>query len=295
MRRRTLLTAPALLALPRLAHAAPVLRVAYAGSMGVVMDRVLGPDFAKAQGCEYQGIAQGAYGLARLIAAGTLQADLFISITAGPVRVVQQAGKAGPATPVASTEMVIAYSKESRFAPRFANEPWWKVLESPGLRFGRTDPVTDPQGRNIIFTLELAERFYGQRGLAERVLGPTQNPAQIFTEPSLLSRLEAGQLDAASGYRSATVSHGLPMVALPPEVNLGDPAMDAEWYSKVSITLDGKEVRPEPLVFYAVALNGAAEPALARAFIAYLTSPAGQSALAGHGYSPPRGGVLPAA
>jgi ABC-type molybdate transport system substrate-binding protein len=47
------------------AQAADVIRVAYAGSMGVVMDRFIGPAFAKANNIEFQGIGQGAYGLAR--------------------------------------------------------------------------------------------------------------------------------------------------------------------------------------------------------------------------------------
>jgi molybdate/tungstate transport system substrate-binding protein len=45
------------------AQAAGVFRVAYAGSMGVVMDRFVGPAFAKANDVEFQGIGQGAYGL----------------------------------------------------------------------------------------------------------------------------------------------------------------------------------------------------------------------------------------
>ncbi len=49
------------------------LRVAYAGSMGAVMDRHLGPTFAKAHNVQYQGEGQGAYGLAHLIAAHKLR------------------------------------------------------------------------------------------------------------------------------------------------------------------------------------------------------------------------------
>src|SRR5678816_250100 len=50
---------------PSVALAADVLRVAYAGSMGAVMDQLIGPAFAKANGVEYQGIGQGSLGLAR--------------------------------------------------------------------------------------------------------------------------------------------------------------------------------------------------------------------------------------
>ena len=56
-----------------LAADAPILRVAYAGSMGVVMDSAAGPAFAKDHHATYQGIGQGSYALARLLAAHQLQ------------------------------------------------------------------------------------------------------------------------------------------------------------------------------------------------------------------------------
>src|SRR5215475_16149434 len=85
------------------AQAADVVRVAYAGSMGVVMDRFIGPAFAKANKVEFQGIGQGAYGLARQLEGRLLQADVFLPITPGPIDVLRQAGVIGPAVPVAST------------------------------------------------------------------------------------------------------------------------------------------------------------------------------------------------
>ncbi|MEO8714360.1 MAG: extracellular solute-binding protein [Acetobacteraceae bacterium] len=298
MRRRLLLTAPALLAV-RPARAAGVLRVAYAGSMGVVMDRVLGPEFGAANAVAFQGTGQGAFGLARLLAAKTLQADVFVSVTPGPIRLLEAAGLVKDAVPIASTAMVIAYSPRSRFAPalKAAASPWWEVLRSPGLRFGRTDPITDPQGRNIIFTMQLAERYYRAPGFARAVLGADGNPAQIFTEPSLLSRLESGQIDASSGYQSAVAAHHLPYVALPPEINLSDPAYDAAWYSKAAITLPQpgggtKDVYPEPLVFYAALLEDAPSPELGRRFVAFLTSDPGQERLREGGYGPPKGGSI---
>jgi molybdate/tungstate transport system substrate-binding protein len=84
------------------AQAADVFRVAYAGSMGVVMDRFIGPAFAKANNVEYQGIGQGSYGLARQLEGRLLQADVFVPITPGPVDVVKKAGMIGSAAPVAT-------------------------------------------------------------------------------------------------------------------------------------------------------------------------------------------------
>ena len=284
------------------AQAADAFRVAYAGSMGVVMDRFIGPAFANANSVEYQGVGQGSYGLARQLEGKLLQADVFVSITPGPIDIVKKAGLIGPAVPVASTQMVIAYSPKSRFVPEFeaaaqGKKPWYEVLQTPGLRFGRTDPATDPQGQNIIFTLLLAQNFYRQPGMAERILGGYQNPQQIFAEPSLLSRLEAGQIDASSGYLSAARSHQLPFIELPDEINLSNPEMEAKWYKTVQFAVklpSGKEatLNTQPLVFYATVLKDSRQPALAEKFMQFLQSPQGQKMLRDNGYSPPKGGTI---
>ena len=284
------------------AQGAETFRVGYAGSMGVVMDRFIGPAFAKANLVEYQGIGQGSYGLARQLEGKLIRVDVFLPITPGPVDIVKKAGMIGPAIPVASTEMVIAYSPKSKFVPEFeaavqGKKPWYEVLRTSGLRFGRTDPAVDPQGQNIIFTMLLAQNFYKQPGLADQVLGDYQNPRQIFTETSMLSRLESGQLDATSGYLSAVRSHDLPFIGLPDEINLSNPDMDAKWYKTVqfSITLpSGKEatLNTQPLVFYAAVLKDSKQPALAEKFVQFLQSPEGQKLFRDNGYSPPKGGLI---
>ena len=284
------------------AQAEGTLRVAYAGSMGSVMDRFLGPTFAKKQNVEYQGIGQGAYGLARLLESKQMQADVFISITPGPIEILQKAGMIDQAVPVASTQMVIVYSPKSRFAPDFAaaaagRMPWYQVLEMPGLRLGRTDPAVDPQGQNIIFTMLLAEKYYHQPDLVKRIFGDYINPEQIFAEPSLVSRLESGQLDATSGYESAAISHHLPFVTLPAQINLSDPAMIKDWYSQVHFQLtlpNGKtaDLQTQPLVFYAAVLKNAQNPVMAQDFVRFLQSPEGQKIFRENGYSRPKGGNI---
>jgi molybdate/tungstate transport system substrate-binding protein len=276
----------------------PVLRVTYAGSMGVVMDGAAGPGFAHAHNATYQGIGQGSYALAHLLAGHQLQADVFVTITPGPMQVLKQAGMVTQAVPVASTQMVISYSPKSRFAADFAaaaqgTKTWYDVLSEPGLRLGRTDPAIDPQGANVLLTLQLAADYYHRPDLLKKITGSPQNPAQIFTEPSLMSRLEAGQIDAAVSYLSAAQSHHLPTISLPDEINLGEPSMQAQWYDRASITLDnGKTLKAQPLVFYAAVLGNAQQPQLARDFVAFLQSPQGQAMFREHGYSPPRGNGL---
>ncbi|HLW69717.1 MAG TPA: extracellular solute-binding protein [Candidatus Binataceae bacterium] len=278
-----------------LAADAPTIRVAYAGSMGAVMDQKIGPEFAMVHAADYQGIGQAAYALAHLLEAKQLRADVFVSITPGPMRILLKNGLIKEAIPVASTQMVLAYGPKSQFANAFAaagsasGQPWYKVLGSTGLRFGRTDPATDPQGRNVIFTFKLAEKYYSAAGLEKQILGEPRNPAQIFTEPSILTRLASGQIDATVGYLSAIKSQHLPYIALPREINLADPAFFDSWYSKAGFAItgpDGKPItaKPEPLVFYAAVLTNAEHPELAAAFVDFMHGPRGQQMLGGSGY-----------
>ncbi|HTW89513.1 MAG TPA: extracellular solute-binding protein [Candidatus Binataceae bacterium] len=251
--------------------------MAYAGSMGSIMDGGVKPAIAKSLGAEFQGHAQGASGLANLIVAGSLRPDVFISVTPGPMQKVLKEGKADRGIPIARTMMVIAYSPKSQYAPLFAKadnpgaKAWWQILETPGLRFGRTDPNVDPQGLNIIFTMQLAALYYHQPDLVEKILGPQINPKQIFNEPEVMARLQAGQLDASSAYATQPAAFGLPFISLPKEINLGDDSMESE-YKRAAVTLNGNTHHPAPLIFYAAVLKGAPQPKLADRFLVWLKS-----------------------
>src|SRR5260370_32401961 len=163
-----------------LAEELAVIDVAYAGSMGSLMEGPVKSAVAQTLKIEMHGRAQGSNALAQLIVAGSIPSLFFLPVTPGPMLTVLRAGKAESATPIAHTEMVIAYSPKSRFAPKLeaANKGkgnWWEVLQEPGFRFGRTDPVGDPQVRNSIFTIMLAAKVYKQPDLVDKILGPTIN------------------------------------------------------------------------------------------------------------------------
>jgi molybdate/tungstate transport system substrate-binding protein len=263
------------------------LDVAYAGSMGSMME---GPIKAAAasMGIEMRGRAQGSDALAQLIVSGSIPVDVFIPVTPGPMNTVLKAGKAQHAAPIARTEMVIAYSQKSSFAAAFASQPWYEVLQRPGVRFGRTDPATDPQGRNIVFTMQLAETYYKQPGLAKKILGDTVNASQIFSEPSVEARLQSGELDAASAYKTQPGPFNIPFVRLPEEINLGNASMNAT-YQTASFDLNGKTYHPQPLVYYAATITGSPHAERAAAFVQWFSSPPAQAILRKYAYDPPAG------
>lgn len=282
-------------AIPALASAAalPVVDVAYAGSMGSMME---GPLKSAARGdlrLDLRGRAQGSNALARLIVGGSIQPDVFMPVTPGPMMTVLRAGKARAAEPVAHTEMVIAYSPKSRFAAQLemaarGESEWWEVLQRPGLRFGRTDPAADPQGRNIIFAMMLAAKMYHRPDLVEKILGPTINEKQIFSEPTVLARLQSGELDASSAYKTQPGPFGLPYISLPKEINLSSEHVRQE-NPHVTVTVGGKTYHLEPLIYYAAVLQGAVNPQGAADFVAWLKGSKAQAIFQRYQYDPPDG------
>jgi molybdate/tungstate transport system substrate-binding protein len=279
------------LPLPLTADELSALDVAYAGSMGSLMEGPLKSSAAQTLRLELHGRAQGSSALAQLIVGGSIRPDVSISVTPSPMLTVLRAGKAAIAQPVAHTEMVIAYSPRSRFVAKLqaaaeGKARWWEALQEPGLRFGRTDPVTDPQGRNIIFTMLLAATLYKQSGLAEKILGPVINQQQIFTEPTVQARLQSGELDAASAYKTQPGPFNLPFIALPKEVNLGGQNVHTS-HPEISLSVNGKTYQPEPLIFYAAVLNDAPNAKAAAAFVDWLRRAEAQAIFSRFNYDPP--------
>ena len=271
----------------------PILDVAYAGSMGSMMEGPLKVAVRSGLQLDMRGRAQGSNALARLIVGGSIRPDVFIPVTPGPMMTVLRSDKAKSAEPIAHTEMVIAYSPKSRFAWRFeaaarGRAEWWKVLEQPGLRFGRTDPVADPQGRNIIFTMMLAAKMYHQPDLVEKTLGPTINARQIFSEPTVLARLQSGELDASSAYKIQPGPFHLPYIPLPRQINLSSERVRQDNPS-LRLTTGGKTYYPEPLIYYAAALSDSLNPKGAAEFVKWLKGSEAQSIFRRYDYDSPDG------
>lgn len=300
MNRRTLLAGTAALGAAAttnvFAQGLTTLDVAYAGSMGSMMEGPIKAGAASSLGIAMRGRAAGSDALAQLIAGGSIPADVFIPVTASPMLPVFKAGKAQSAIPIARTEMVIAYSPKGTYAQQFAAAgnrgalPWYDVLQELGIRFGRTDPNTDPQGRNIIFCLQLAEAYDKQPGLAQRILGDPVNPGQIFSEPTVMARLQSGELDAASAYKIQPGPFNLPYVTLPDAINLGNESLHAQ-YERATLELGGKTYHPEALAYYAAIITGSPHADKAAAFVQWLTGSDGQAIFKQYAYDPPVGAV----
>ncbi len=135
--------------------------------------------------------------------------------------------------PYAGTSMVVAYNPKSKYASEFkayadGSKPLqglFTLMQTPGLKLGRTDPNIDPQGRDFIYMLELAQIVLPPAdGHGRKILGTsdygTSNSSQIYAESSLDATLQSGQLDASSAFITQAIELHLPYIKLPAAINL---------------------------------------------------------------------------
>jgi molybdate/tungstate transport system substrate-binding protein len=254
--------------------------VLYAGSLATVMENGLGPAFSKATGTEYRGEAQGSLGAARMIRDGLRQPDVFISADPSVNEKVLMGSDNKDLVKwfltLASSQMVLAYNPNSKFAEQFrvaeaGSVPWYEVLKTPGVRFGRGDPRTDPKGYRTLFLFDLAAKHY-QRPELPGLLGDAINPDQVFPETVLLARVQSGQFDAGIFYKHEVVAHKMPFISFPPEINLGDPKFAAQ-YAQTSYTIpSGEQITGAPILFTITIPETVQRRATAEALVRFLLS-----------------------
>jgi len=276
---------------PAALAAAPGVSVAYAGSLALVNDQLLGPAFTRATHLAYSGRGGGAIGLAREIAQGEVTAGVFESIGTAPLAILRPRFTDWGVA-VAGTPLVVAYSPQSRYAATFRKiaagklplADLFRLMAKPGFRLARTNPATDPQGQAFVEMVHLAVRvLHLPPSLPSRILGPVENPQQIFAEESELFEIQAGAVDAGSAFLPAARQRHLPYIVLGPQLDFADPA-EAALYRSVTLRLPHTApVHGAPLAVYATVLRGG-DTAAGTRFVAFLLSSQGQSILRRAGY-----------
>ena len=102
----------------------------------------------------------------------------------------------------------------------------------------------------MIVTAKLANLYYNDSGIKQKILGADRNTKQIFPEEILKTILEQGQLDAVASYKHEAIARGLSYISLPAQINLGDPTF-ADFYRKASYIMEsgGQTVFGKPIYF----------------------------------------------
>jgi molybdate/tungstate transport system substrate-binding protein len=139
----------------------------------------------------------------------------------------------------ARNRMIIGYTDRSRHAAEIDSTNWPRILSEKGVEVGRPDPNTAPAGYRTLLTLQLAESYYHQPRLAQRILGNAPPTNMRPNAAELAALLQTGELDYIFDYESVAAAYGFHALHLPAAIDLGDPARGAE-YQRARIRVKGK-------------------------------------------------------
>lgn len=174
----------------------------------------------------------------------------------------------------AGNEMSIVYHPASRFSDSISANNWYRLLLNPDVRFGRSDPDSDPCGYRAILTLKLTEKLLNQPGLTEDFLRK-DNKYIRPKEVDLLALLESGSIDYIFLYKSVAMQHKLEYLELSDSINLAVPGLH-ELYQTVSVEIAGNKPgekitqQGEAMVYGLTILNNSKNKVLAEAFISFI-------------------------
>jgi molybdate/tungstate transport system substrate-binding protein len=270
--------------------------VAYASSLEYLNENVVKPAFTAATGAGFSGTGNASGTLESDIAAGEISPNVFESVGGDNITPLEPKFTTWYIQ-YAGTHMVIAYNPKSKYASEFkayadGSKPlstlFSSLLQTPGLKLGRTDPNTDPQGRDFIYMLELAQKYYHlPSSTVAKILGTsdygTSNSSQIYAESSLDSTLESGQLDASSAFVTQAIELHLDYIPLPPQISLADASL-ASTYKTATVKLDNGMTKSGSPQVIDITTIGTPTPA-AEAFIAYTLSQEGLAQYKAGGFS----------
>lgn len=140
----------------------------------------------------------------------------------------------------ATNQIVLCYTDQSRFGGEINADNWYRILSRKEVRWGHSEPNLDPCGYRSLMVLQLAERYYQEPGLYDRLV--RNRPATNIRPKSieLVQLLRKGKLDYAWEYRSVAVQQGLRYVVLPDEINLGNYRHD-DFYKKAKVRVTGRK------------------------------------------------------
>lgn len=208
----------------------------------------------------------------------------------------------------ATNSIGLAYTNQSKYADQINSTNWYEILSKPDVRVGISDPRFDSCGYRALMVCQLAELYYDDDTILERVIGGFTPPITVnedngvyvisvpeILEPlkailrgssvRLLSILESGDLDYAFMYQSLSEQYKLDFLKLPAEIALG-----SDSHKKLARELKVKlafqrfaSVMPEftchPIQYGITIPQNAPHPELAVDFLSFALGPEGQSIL----------------
>jgi molybdate/tungstate transport system substrate-binding protein len=261
------------------ALAAEKITIYHAGSLAAPMAKIEALYEAVNPGVDVLRESGGSAALARKITDLGGGCDVFLSADYMVIEKLLRPAGADWNVTFASNAIVLMYGPKSKYKDEVNTKNWTKVMMRPDVRWGHSEPDADPCGYRSLMVLQLAEKYYGDKGLYERAM---KDPQRAVRQKAieLVAMVESGAMDYAFEYKSVAVQHNLSYVELPKEINLMDPALDKE-YATVSVELAGKEpgtkmkVKGEPIVYGLTIPKTAPNAKGAMSFVKFVLDPKG--------------------
>jgi len=190
----------------------------------------------------------------------------------------------------ATNEIVIAYMEKSKYSKEINADNWMEILQRKDVIYSRSDPDSDPCGYRTIFTFNLAEKYYGIKGLAEKMESKNRDYIRP-KEVDLVALLESNAIDYMFQYKSVAIQHKLKYIVVPKEINLSDPSSN-DIYSSVSTEVAGEKpgikmkVTGDFINYSITILKNAFQKQEAIKFLKFLLSPEGLDIFRKNGQEP---------
>jgi molybdate/tungstate transport system substrate-binding protein len=187
----------------------------------------------------------------------------------------------------AANEMVIAYHDLSALSKEINQENWIEILMNDKVRFGRSDPDSDPCGYRTLLCMQLAEKVFNDHGLLQSFLAKDTRYMRP-KETDLIALLETNTIDYFFIYRSVAVQHNLKYVQLPDSINLKSHNLSG-WYANASVEINGKKPGEkiiqtgEPMIYGLTIPDDAPNPDIALVFTEFLLSADGMAIMGKNG------------
>jgi molybdate/tungstate transport system substrate-binding protein len=267
------------------------LLIFHAGSLTVPVDEMTKAFQEQHPDVTFETEASGSNAAARKISELGREADLMMSADYTVIDELLIPEFADWNVRFARNTMVIAYTDQSQYADEINSDNWYEILLREGVIYGHSEPDADPCGYRTLMVWQLAEQYYDEPGLYEKLKEscPPENVRPKSVE--LIALLQSGDMDYAYEYRSVAVQHGLNFIELPDEINLSM-VEHADFYSQASVEIAGAEPGEQmtmvgkPIVYGVTIPNNAPSPDLATAFVEFLLGPDGQAIMEEQGQPP---------
>lgn len=188
----------------------------------------------------------------------------------------------------ATNEMVLMYTEDSGRADEINKENWYEILLDDSVEYGHSEPNADPCGYRSQLVWQLAEDYYNEEGLYQKLQDhrPVENIRPKETD--LISLIDLGELDYIFIYKSVASQHGYPYLELPDQINLKTNEY-RDLYEKASYDVNGKAPGEKitkiglPMVYGLTIPNNSKNPEAAELWIDFLLSEKGRKIMNSNG------------